>query len=277
MRVTSPPGVPSRWIRWSRSGGLRRRTIRYPLLVQLALPFASPLVAPSTSESRSPSPQAEPSVEFVRMRRANRYIIRVRPDGSLRVTIPRGGSQRHAQVFLEEQRRWAERERLRVLAQHAPARWIEGNTILLRGRRVRLAVIREDGVPWLDVDGERLLLREVSDDLRPAAEACLTRIARRELIPRLQELARIHELSVTRVSIRNQRSRWGSCARSGAVALNFRLVQTPDAVRDYVLIHELMHLKQQNHSKRFWRLVEAACPEYRGSEHWLRTEGRALF
>jgi hypothetical protein len=244
--------------------------------VQLGLPFASPLVAPPISD-RAIVPAVQPPVEFVRMRRAKRYIIRVRPDGSLRVTIPRGGSQRHAQVFLEEQRTWAERERDRVLAMHAPARWVEGDTILLRGRRVRLSVVREAGRAWLDIDGERLRLREVPSDLRPAAEECLTRIARRELIPRLQEMARIHDLTIARVAIRNQRSRWGSCARSGAVALNFRLVQTPETVRDYVLIHELMHLKQQNHSRRFWRLVEAACPDYRAAERWLRTEGRSLF
>jgi predicted metal-dependent hydrolase len=211
------------------------------------------------------------------MRRARRYIIRVRPDGSLRVTIPRGGSQRHAQVFLEEHRTWAERERIRVLAMHAPARWMEGERILLKGREVPLTVVRKGDRAWLDLDGERLRLREVPSDLRPAAEACLTRIARRELIPRLQELARVHDLAVARVVIRNQRSRWGSCARSGAIALNFRLIQTPNAVRDYVLIHELMHLRQQNHSQRFWRLVESACPDYRDAERWLRTEGRSLF
>jgi predicted metal-dependent hydrolase len=244
--------------------------------VQLGLPFASPLVGPSVQE-RTIAPQTPAPVEFVRMRRAKRYIIRVRPDGSLRVTIPRGGSQRHAQVFLDEQRIWAERERVRVLAMHAPARWVEGDSILVRGRRVPLSITREGDRVWLDLAGERLRLREVPPDLRPAAEDCLTRIARRELIPRLQELARVHELTVARVAIRNQRSRWGSCARSGAVALNFRLIQTPDAVRDYVLIHELMHLKQQNHSRRFWRLVESACPDYRDAERWLRTEGRSLF
>jgi len=222
-------------------------------------------------------PQVEPAVEFVRINRARRYIIRVRPDGSLRVTIPRGGSHRHAQVFLEEQRKWTEGERLRVLAQHAPAKWSEGDTILLRGRPVRLSVVRENAATWLDIDGERLRLRNVPGDLRPAAEECLTRIARRELIPRLNELAQVHGLTVGRITIRNQRSRWGSCARSGAVALNFRLVQTPDEVRDYVLIHELMHVKQQNHSRRFWRLVEAACPEFRAAERWLRTRGRSLF
>lgn len=248
----------------------------YSLLVQQGLPFASPLVAPP-HELRPPAPLPEFAVDFVRMNRAKRYIIRVRPDGSLRVTIPRGGSHRHAQVFLEEQRKWAERERLRVLAQHAPAKWSEGDTILLRGRLTCLTVVRERAATWLEVGGERVRLREVPFDLRPAAEECLTSIARRELAPRLNELALLHGVTPSRTSIRNQRSRWGSCARSGAVALNFRLVQTPDAVRDYVLIHELMHLKQQNHSRRFWRLVEAACPEFRDAERWLRTEGRSLF
>jgi predicted metal-dependent hydrolase len=244
--------------------------------VQLGLPFVSPLVTPFGPELR-PVPTPEPAVEFVRIHRAKRYIIRVRPDGSLRVTIPRGGSQRYAQVFLEEQRKWAERERLRVLAQHAPPQWVEGDTILLRGSLGRLSVVHEDGARWLDLAGERVQLRDVTADLRGPAEEGLTRIARRELVPRLHELAREHGLTVRRVTIRNQRSRWGSCARSGAVALNFRLVQTPDAVRDYVLIHELMHLKQQNHSRRFWRLVEAACPEFRDAERWLRTDGRSLF
>jgi predicted metal-dependent hydrolase len=90
-------------------------------------------------------------------------------------------------------------------------------------------------------------------------------------------MAAAHGLTPRRISIRNQRSRWGSCARDGSIALNFRLIQMPRAVRDYVLLHELMHLRQQNHSRRFWRLVEEACPDFREAEEWLRVEGRGLF
>lgn len=236
--------------------------------MQLDLPFLRaepPAIAP-----------VEP-VEFVRTRRAKRYIIRVRPDGSFRVTIPRGGSRREANVFLEKYRHWAERERIRVLALHAPARWVPGDEILLRGELVPLRVERQDETRWLFVGAERVALRGEPADLRPAAEHCLRDVARRELGPRLRELAAAHGLAVSRITIRNQRSRWGSCSRSGGIALNFRLVQLPDAIRDYVLIHELMHLKQQNHSRRFWRLVEAACPGFRDAERWLRTQGRALF
>ena len=213
----------------------------------------------------------------MRARRARRYIIRVRPDGSFRITIPRGGSRREAETFLQEHRAWAEGERIRVLAEHAPAQWVEGDEILLRGELVPLRIIREGGVTWLRIATHRIELSDVPADLRPSAEKCLRAIAQRELTPRLLELARAQSLRVARISIRNQRSRWGSCSPNGAIALNFRLVQTPDAIRDYVLVHELMHLKQQNHSRRFWRLVEEVCPDFRAAERWLRTAGRSLF
>ena len=222
-------------------------------------------------------PPAVPKVEFVRMRRARRYILHVRPDGSLRVTIPRGGSRREAESFLDQHRRWAARERLRVLAEHAPAQWLAGDEIRLRGAPVRLHVERDGGGSWLRIGADRVPVEDPAADLRALAESCLRAIARRELPARLRELAAAHALTVSRVSIRNQRSRWGSCSPHGGIALNFRLVQAPDAIRDYVLIHELMHLEQQNHSRRFWRLVEAACPAFREAERWLRTEGRSLF
>jgi predicted metal-dependent hydrolase len=234
--------------------------------VQLDLPFL-----------RSAPPIAPPQVQFVRTRRARRYIIRVRRDGSLRVTIPRGGSRREAESFLARHRPWAELERLRVLACRAPATWAPGDRILLRGQPVRLELERDGNGRWLLVGSERHPLTDVPTDLRPAVEACLRTVARLELIPRLRELAGVHGLTVTKVTIRNQQSRWGSCSPTGAIALNFRLVQAPASVRDYVLIHELMHLKQQNHSRRFWRLVEAACPSFREAERWLKTDGRALF
>ena len=133
------------------------------------------------------------------------------------------------------------------------------------------------GISWWSLGDQRVRIAAGVVNLRPAVELALRRIAGRELVPRLQELAAAHGLSVARVTIRNQRSRWGSCSRRGVIALNFRLVQMPPAVCDYVLLHELMHLRQQNHSRRYWRLVEAVCPEYREAERWLRVEGKALF
>ena len=100
--------------------------------------------------------------------------------------------------------------------------------------------------------------------------------AQAELPKRLRELADTHGLSVTRVSIRNQRTRWGSCGRDGHVCLNWRLVAMPQWVRDYVIIHELMHLKRLDHSAAYWRLVAAACSRYRDARQWLRAHGPEL-
>ena len=98
--------------------------------------------------------------------------------------------------------------------------------------------------------------------------------ATRDLPPRVYELAARHGLTVARISIRNQRWRWGSCSHRGHICLNWRLVDMPESVRDYVIIHELMHLKRMDHSARFWKLVEKACPDYQTSRRWLRQHAR---
>jgi predicted metal-dependent hydrolase len=240
--------------------------------MQLDLPFLRP--APERPDPR-PDP---PSVNFIRMRRARRYILRVRPDGSLRVTIPRGGSRAEAIRFVERQAPWVERERerARLRAADAPPLWIDGAAILLRGDPVAIRVVGSNAHRVAHYGGRCVRVPAGAVDLRGAIEPDLRALAREELGPRLHELAAEHGLTVKRLTIRNQRSRWGSCSRSGTIALNYRLVQMPGAVSEYVLLHELMHLKQPNHSRRFWRLVEQVCPEFRAAERWLKTVGRTL-
>jgi predicted metal-dependent hydrolase len=113
-------------------------------------------------------------------------------------------------------------------------------------------------------------------DLRPAVEAHLWALAARELPARVEELAKEHQFQVRRVVVRNQRSRWGSCSRHGTISLNWRLIQTPVFVRDYIILHELAHLKEMNHSKRFWREVARLCPNFARAERWLK-EHSVLF
>ena len=247
--------------------------------MQLQLPFLSrPDGEPPRVEScLPPKPQPrdpEHRVEFVRTPRARRYILRIRPDGTLRVTVPRWGSRREAREFIEKQRRWIERERHRVRSEHAAPEWGHGSRIMLRGVMVEISI---DGSAGAIVYSDRRVDLGAGETVRNAIERDLRQLARAELEPRLRELAGLHDLQPGRVSIRNQRSRWGSCARNGNIALNFRLVQMPALIRDYVLLHELMHMRQQNHSRRFWRLVEHVCPGFREAERWLRVEGKALF
>jgi predicted metal-dependent hydrolase len=179
--------------------------------------------------------------------------------------------------FVESQRAWISRQRHK-LREQAPREWSDGSHILMRGTTVPIRVEYRDGT-WSAVYGERRvrLGDDGGGDVRAAIEADLRSAATEFLVPRLDALAREHGLTYERVTVRNQRSRWGSCSRKGTISLNFRLIQVPPDVCDYILIHELMHLKQQNHSRRFWRLVEKACPAFRDAERWLRRHGKTLF
>jgi predicted metal-dependent hydrolase len=115
-----------------------------------------------------------------------------------------------------------------------------------------------------------------TENLRPDIEDYLWRLAGRELPARALELAALHKFQVRRVAVRDQRSRWGSCSRLGTISLNWRLVQTPVLVRDYIILHELAHLKQMNHSRRFWAEVQRLCPEFRQAERWLKQHAELL-
>jgi predicted metal-dependent hydrolase len=125
---------------------------------------------------------------------------------------------------------------------------------------------------WVARQRERLR-RETTLALDRRAGQALAEV---ELPSRLYELAAQLGLTVRRVSIRNQRTRWGSCGRDGHVCLNWRLVVMPPWVRDYVIVHELMHLERLDHSPAYWRLVAAACPAYRDARQWLRIYGPSL-
>jgi predicted metal-dependent hydrolase len=214
---------------------------------------------------------------LVRSPRARRYILRLRPDGVVRVTIPARGSRREAIEVIERHRPWIERQWRQRMAEHrAHDVWDDGTRILFRGIEVRLSVQPALGDRQVRFADQVVTVRGGAL-VREAVEARLRELAGRELEPRLRGFAAAHGLAVRRVTVRNQRTRWGSCSRRGSISLNWRLVQMPPAVSDYILLHELMHLRQANHSRRFWREVETVCPEYREAEAWLRRRGRTLW
>lgn len=117
---------------------------------------------------------------------------------------------------------------------------------------------------------------DASTDLRPAIQKHLHRPAEQELPKRVMELASAHGIQVSRISVRNQKSRWGSCSRRGTISLNWRLVQTPESVQDYIILHELVHRKQMNHSDKFWQEVARLCPAYLVAEKWLKQNANLL-
>jgi predicted metal-dependent hydrolase len=177
-----------------------------------------------------------------------------------------------------------------------PWRFDNGTCVFVRQRRARRYILRLDHegrvritIPrggsrreatdfaerhreWIVRERARVMRREAP---RTAGPEVLAR-AQATLSSRLLDLAAQHRLTVTRVSIRDQRTRWGSCGRDGHICLNWRLLLMPGWVSDYVLIHELMHLRRMDHSAAYWRLVASACPEYETARQWLRANGSRL-
>jgi len=216
-------------------------------------------------------------LRFVRHRRARRYVLRLCADGSARVTVPRGGSLAEARRFAARNTAWLERQRLRqALRLRHPRTWLAGTEILFRGECVRIEAGADGQGGLVRFGSEIVPVADAAGDLRPAIERHLQELAVRELPPRVLELAALHGLAVQRIAIRNQRTRWGSCSRRGTISLNWRLVQVPPSVRDYLVLHELAHLREMNHSSRFWDEVARLCPAYREAERWLQRNSALL-
>jgi predicted metal-dependent hydrolase len=243
--------------------------------MQLGLPFTRPAPAREVVIAVGGHPV---TVEFVRHRRARHYIMRVAPDGHLRVTVPWQGSRGEALRFVDERHAWIARERTKRLVSAATrGAWKAGTPVLFHGIEHALIVEPADtkrvrvrlGAESFYAPGER------AESLKVPVESWLRKYAAVELPERLAHLARQHGFEVEAVSIRNQRSRWGSCSPSGRISLNWRLVQFPAAIMDYVMIHELVHLHHMNHSRRFWAEVAGLCPGYQSARAWLRAHQRS--
>ncbi len=220
---------------------------------------------------------AKPDVVFERSTRAERYRLTLRKDGVAVATIPPRGTEREARAFVEQHRDWLERARARQkLKPRAATVWSLGTHVLWRGEMMEIRKASEGERPQVCLAADTFRVSRFDGDLRPTLEAHFLRKAKVEITARTWELAAETAMEVKEVMVRNQRTRWGSCTTGGIISLNWRLIQAPESVRDYVIYHELMHLKEMNHSDRFWRRVEEVCPPWREAEAWLKRNGSML-
>jgi predicted metal-dependent hydrolase len=220
---------------------------------------------------------AKPELVFVRSAQARHYRLTLRHDGTAVATIPVRGSEREAARFVEQHRDWLARARARQARRpQAASVWNVGTRILWRGESGEIRAAIAGDRPQVCVAADVFRVTALDGDLRPALEAQFARRARIELPARAWELAAMVGVDVKQVTVRNQRTRWGSCSAGGTISLNWRLVQAPESVRDYIIYHELMHLREMNHSGRFWARVAEVCPWWREAERWLKRNGSLL-
>ena len=221
------------------------------------------------------------SVYLVRVRRhrqARRYTLRIQAaTREVILTIPPRGTLKEAREFAQKHGGWIA-ARLDRLPQAAP--FANGVVVPLRGVAHRIAHRRGvRGIVWTETDanGEPLLCvageaphidRRIGDFLRREAKRDLERTSLR--------FAAALGVTVRRVAVRDQSSRWGSCSTTGSLSFSWRLILAPSPVLDYLAAHEVAHLIEMNHSPRFWRLVQRLCPEHERAKTWLDVHGADL-
>lgn len=214
------------------------------------------------------------TVRLRRSARARRFTLSVsRIDGRPTLTLPARAPAAEARMFLLRQSDWLADALARAPGVE-PVR--DGAWIPFRGRPLRLTAdpSRRRGPPRVEED--RLTVPGPPEGAPRAALAFLKATAR----DALAEAAVRHAASLgrapERITLRDTRSRWGSCTSDGALSFSWRLVMAPPDVLDYVAAHEAAHLVEMNHAPAFWALVERLRPDWRAQRDWLRVEGPAL-
>lgn len=200
--------------------------------------------------------------------RARRLAVRVLPGGYVEVVVPQGTRPRTVQQFVARHRRWIEHkvEQYRPVDAMPADRLPDSIRFAASGHAFRLQYAAGDGSLRLQPAGEALVVHGDVGRValvRHALQRFTMHMARAVLAPRLQQLSGVTGLSYHRLQIRRQRTRWGSCSRSGTISLNACLLFQPPEVVDYLLIHELAHTRHMNHSRRFWALVARHEPRWR--------------
>jgi hypothetical protein len=208
-----------------------------------------------------------------RSARARRVRVIVEPDGRVEVVLPQRAPERAAASAVQELRPWIER-RLAEAQARRDRNVRPPGTVPFLGTDLVLAP--EPGRSRAHRSGDVLRVPADAEAQADALERWYRRTARAEVEPRVQAAAAAVGSACTKVTIRSQRTRWGSCSGKGAIAINWRLLLAPEDVLDYVIWHEACHLAVMDHSRRFWSLLEQHLPGYRGPQRWLRENGAAL-
>lgn len=225
---------------------------------------------------------ADKQVSYTLKRSSKRRSIGLQiNDQGLTVSMPMRASEKWLHSVLQEKAGWVVDKLENWQSRHVPVqKWADGEAILFRGESFLLRVIssRDKSLPRLDSNE---LIVQVVDSTNPA------QIKKKVLLWYKQEAMRVFEECIEHFSplmgvapqalkLTSARTQWGSCTAQGVVRLNWKLVTMPLPLIDYVVIHELAHLKEMNHSPAFWRVVESACPDYAATRKELHNWNPAV-
>lgn len=217
-------------------------------------------------------------------KRAKRVLVKFRADSGLEVVYPSRRRQPAPEAVLRGNADWILRtmSRLTQASGRHRRRYQSGEVFHYRGEacKLDLALLSNGARSNVQLAGETLVLacpRSAQLQERRAAVVDWYRSQAKAYLPqRTRQLAGEHGFQFGQLRIKHQKTRWGSCSAQGNLNLNLRLMMAPDGAIDYVILHELCHLRELNHSAAFWRLVAERCPDYQRWRAWLKENGRML-
>jgi hypothetical protein len=212
--------------------------------------------------------------------RAKHIRITISAHTGVVVTIPtRIKRYINPEAFLREKQEWVLRqlERIGPVVPPTPARLTNGTTVNLEGHPYTFRMYKNSiWKPQVELSGSELLLHlplSFNGDPKETVKEWIRARAAHKIQLEVDRQAPRIGVPYSRITIRDQKTKWGSCSRKGNLSFNWRLILFPPRVLRYVVIHELCHLRHFNHSDRFWEMVEKFEPNYRDSVAWLKEHG----
>ncbi len=225
-------------------------------------------------------------LEYTLKRSSRRTIsIRIKNTGQIIVGCPLKTPFTYIEKLLSEKERWIVQklEEIRVKSPAVIEKSFEsGDLFYYLGKSYRLKIVEKSITKKADLHFEdELMVLEISraddkDKIKSSLKSWYISKAAELLVERIRIYSSVVGVSPKKVTVKEQKTRWGSCSSKGNINLNWKLVMSPLSVVDYVVIHELCHMKEMNHSGRFWELVEAVMPEYKVYRKWLKENGCTL-
>ena len=226
-------------------------------------------------------------VSFERMpSKAQEYItIKVFPNKALQVLAPEDLTELELNRIIKSKTRWVLEKFQRideVLEIEETPEFVSGQSFLLKGKLLRLKVLKATSSKNEKVcsDTSRIFCfvagRDDQEHIQGLLESWYKEKAGKYLGARTEKLAKKFQRKPIKVGVRSQRLRWGSCTKKQQIFLNWKIIMAPPSVIDYVIIHELAHLQERNHTPKFWEIIKAKMSNYEEKREWLRINGPTL-
>ena len=219
----------------------------------------------------------------IRKSKRKSMTIAIRPDGNLLVKAPLFLSEDEIIKWVKTKTGWIVRQRAKILEQqqeNLPKQYVTGEIFLYLGQEYVLDVRLSEGrAGMVGLTEDKIILFTKNDDsklIQKILSDWYDKQAKTVIGKRVRFYAEQMGETYGRVTIKNQKKRWGSCSNARNLNFNRRLIMAPQEVLDYVVVHELCHLRQMNHSKEFWKEVELVLPDYKMHKKWLETNGHLL-